>query len=232
LKPNGLQTGAQALRYWQARQQVVANNLANAETSGFKGERVFARLLGDSMVQAQAATDMRAGSITVSGGPLDLAIEGEGYFVVGTQAGERLTRGGSMRMDSEGRLADSTGNLLLGDDGPIVIPHGTAEIEITTKGEVRADGTPVGTLRMERAGEGARLEHEGGVLFSVNGARAEVEEGARRVRQGALEASNVNTLESMVDMIDIQRAYAAVNSSIKAVDGMMETIANQIGRVS
>jgi flagellar basal-body rod protein FlgG len=52
------------------------------------------------------------------------------------------------------------------------------------------------------------------------------------VRQGALEASNVNTLESMVDMIDIQRAYAAVNSSIKAVDGMMETIANQIGRVS
>lgn len=232
MKPNGLQTGAQALRYWQARQQVTANNLANAETSGFKGERVFARLLGDSIVQAQAATDLRDGAITVSGGPLDLAIEGDGYFVVDTAAGERLTRGGSMRLDAEGRLADAGGNVMLGNDGPIVIPRGTAEIEITVAGEVRADGTPVGRLRMEKAGEGARLEHEGGVLFSVNGARARVEDGDRRVRQGALEASNVNTLESMVDMIDIQRAYAAVNSSIKAVDGMMDTIANQIGRVS
>jgi flagellar basal-body rod protein FlgF len=232
VKPEGLVSGANALRYWQARQQVVANNLANAETYGFKGERVFARLLGD-MVQPEAATDFSQGALTPTERPLDLAIEGEGFFVVDTPAGERLTRGGSLRMDEAGRIVDGAGNTLLGENGrPLIVPEGKGEIAIGTGGRVLVDGREIGTLRVERASEGTQLFHEGAALFRAEGATEPIDPAERRVRQGHVEASNVGTLETMVDMINIQRAYAAVHNSLQVQDGVLDTVANQIGRLS
>ena len=84
MKPPGLVAATQALRYWERRQEVVSNNLANADTTGFKGERVFARLLQGTVVGPEAATDYRAGALTTTDAPLDLALEGDGFFVVQT----------------------------------------------------------------------------------------------------------------------------------------------------
>lgn len=232
VKPDGLVSGANALRYWQARQQVVANNLANAETYGFKGERVFARLLGD-MVQPEAATDFAQGALTPTERPLDLALEGEGFFVIDTPAGERLTRGGSLRMDETGRIVDGSGNAILGERGrPIIVPEGKGEIAIGADGVVRVDGREIDRLRVVRAPEGTQLFHEGAALFRAEGAVERIDPAERRVRQGHVEASNVGTLETMVDMINIQRAYAAVHNSLQVQDGVLDTIANQIGRLS
>jgi flagellar basal body rod protein FlgG len=230
VKPEGLASGANALRYWQARQNVVANNLANAETHGFKGERVFARLLGD-MVSPEAVTDLRQGALMPTERPLDLAIDGDGFFVVDTPAGQRLSRGGPFKLDTDGTIVDAAGNALLGEDGPIRIPESKGEVSVDEAGVVRVDGAPLDRLRIEVPGADARLQHEGHALFLAEGGTETVADDGRKVLQGHLESSNVNTMQSMVDMIDIQRNYAAVHNSMGVVDGMMDTIANRIGRL-
>jgi flagellar basal-body rod protein FlgF len=229
LTPESLRAAASALRYWELRQQVASNNLANVETPGFKGERVFAQLLNDSL-SAGARTDFRAGALRPTNGPLDLAIEGDGFLVVDTPGGERLLRGGALRLDAQSRIADAAGNPLLGEEGAIIVPAG-AQISIDADGTVRADGKVLDRLRVETVAAPDELEHEQGGLFRATGARTSVEVAQRTVRQGFLEDSNVNTLESMIELITIQRSYAAVQGSLRTLDGVMDTIANQIGRV-
>ncbi|HEY8470463.1 MAG TPA: flagellar hook basal-body protein [Longimicrobiales bacterium] len=225
-----LRRAAQALYYWERRQEVLANNLANAETDGFKGMRVFGRLVQDALLAPETATDFRQGTLTPTGGPLDLAIEGDGFFVVQTPAGERLSRGGALRLDEAGRLVDGAGRPLLGEDGPIVVPPGTVQID--AGGTVRVDGTEVGRLRVERLPEGAEPQRDAGTLFVPGPVRVPVPEGERHVRQGFVERSNVDPLDSLVEMITVQRSYAAIERGIRVMDGVLERIANDIGRVS
>src|SRR5690606_10100423 len=110
---NGQIRAANALHYWERRQEIAANNLANADTTGFKAEKVFARVMGDAIPVADAMTDMSAGTLTPTGEPLDLAIGNDAFLVVETPQGERLSRGGSFTLDAEGRIVDSSGNPLL-----------------------------------------------------------------------------------------------------------------------
>jgi flagellar basal-body rod protein FlgG len=229
MKPYGLYTAAHALRYWESRQQVAAHNLANVDTRGFKGERVFARLLGESYVAAETGTDYRPGSLTPTGGPLDLAFEGEGFFVVETPAGERLTRGGALRLDEVGQLVDQSGNAILGERGPIIVPPG--KVEIDRLGVVRVDGGEVGRLRVEGVAPGVQLERDEAGRFVPDPTRTSLPFAERRVAQGHLEESNVNAIESMVELITVQRNFASVQNSVRVIDGVMDTIANQIGRV-
>lgn len=229
MKPYGLTIAARALHYWEDRQQVAAHNLANVETRGFKGERVFARMMGDAMVTAEAATDERPGTLTQTGNPLDLAFNGPGFFVIRTPQGERLMRGGTFTLDETGRIVDPSGNPLLGEEGEIVMPAG--QIEVDARGAVHVDGVTVERLRIERVTPGTRLEHDAGGRFLPDPSRASIPEDERTVRQGFLEESNVNAIESMVEMITIQRSFAAVQNSVRVIDGVMDTIANQIGRV-
>jgi len=229
--PGKLRDAASALRYWELRQQVATNNLANAETPGFKTERVFARLLDNATVSIGAETDLRAGSLRPTGGPLDLALVGDTHFlVVSTPNGERLTRGGALRLDDDGRIVDAGGRPVLGDDGPIVVPDG-ATLTIEKDGTVRGNGAALGRLRVETAGDPQSLEHEAGGLWRTDGPRQRVDGEDRGVRQGVLEASNTSTLDSMVELITIQRAYAATQGGVRALDGVLDAIANRIGRV-
>lgn len=225
-----MKQAAHALRYWEVRQQAVANNLANVSTDGFKAERVFARILNDAdpIPVTDAASDFRSGTFRVTGQPLDLALEGDGFFVVRTPEGERLTRGGSFQLDQENRIIDSSGNPILGDSGPIVAPTDT--IEIDRFGIVRAGGEEIARLRIESVPAGARLQHQGGNLFIPGEARQTVEAGAVRVRQGAIEESNVSSVGALVDMISIQRAYSAIQRAVQTLDGVHATISSEIAR--
>lgn len=227
--PDALRRAGQAFRYWEQKQEAVAHNLANASTPGFKGERVFARLLEGVGVEPQGATDLRSGALTGTGRPLDLALDGDGFMVVETPAGDRLLRGGSFQLDVSRTIVDAQGNPLLGDSGPIMLPEG--EFEITPRGEVRVDGSTVATLRVENLKENAELKREGGLLFRVEGKTSRVEEGAVRIRQGHLEESNVDPVGAMVDMIEIQRAYSALQRSVLVLDGVMDRISNDLGKV-
>ena len=225
---NGMIRAANALHYWERRQEIASNNLANAETTGFKAERVFARILGDDIPVADAETDLSHGAIRETADPLDLAIAGDGFFVVNTPNGERLTRGGAFTLDVNGQVVDASGNPLLGEAGPIVAASGAVVID--RAGRVSVNGTEVDTLRVETVPAGTELTHEGGTFFLPDAARASQPADARQVRQGALEESNVGTIDSMVDLISIQRAYAAVQKAVTTLDGIRDTISNQLGR--
>ncbi len=100
-------TGLRALRYWEARQAALANNLANVSTPGFKAERVFARLLDERTSLVEGVTDFSAGPLDTTGRPLDVALIGDGFFVVETPKGRRWTRGGALGLDETGALDPS-----------------------------------------------------------------------------------------------------------------------------
>lgn len=225
---NGMIRAAHALHYYERRQEVVAHNLANADTSGFKAERVFAQAVGDLLPAPNTATDRTAGTLQVTGNPLDLALGGEGFFVVDTPGGERLTRGGAFQLDAEGRIVDANGNALLGEGGAILASGG--EISVGKDGSVRVEGREVGRLRLETVPQGANLVHAGANLLLPDPAGGPLPDEQRLVKQGALETSNVNTVGSLVDMIEIQRAYTAVQRAVTTLDDIRSTIANEIGK--
>src|SRR5690349_22774905 len=99
--PDGIAAAASALRYYERRQEIVANNLANADTDGFKAERVFARLIDEAHPAPDVATDFRRGTFKETGSALDLATDSDGYFVVSTTQGERLSRGGAFQLSPD-----------------------------------------------------------------------------------------------------------------------------------
>lgn len=227
MTPQGIGPSVHALRYWERRQEVMAHNLANASTAGFRGDRVFARLMDGGGPEAVAATDTRAGTVTPTGRPLDVAVDGEAFMVVSTGAGERYVRGGSFSLDARGLLVTGEGHPVLGEAGPLTLPPG--EVVIHPAGDVTVDGAVVGRLRLERPG--APPAREGANLWVPQGPPAHRPGEEIRIRPGHLEESNVDPVSALVEMIEIQRAYGAVHRSLQAADEVMQTITSDLGRV-
>jgi flagellar basal-body rod protein FlgF len=226
--PDAMSSAVSALYYWERRQQVLSNNLANADTTGFKGERVFGELLANGTTAPVAVTDTTAGALTPTGNPLDLAMGNGNFFVVNTAQGERLSRGGAFRLDAGGYLTDTTGNQVLGENGPIRILGGPVTIDRT--GAVSAGGQPVDVLRVSAVPAGTAPAHAGDSLYLPPAGTADAAPMERQVIQGSLEQSNVNTISSMVDMITVQRSYAAVQKAVIAMDDVNGTISNDLAK--
>ena len=244
LKNTGLTSAAAAMHFYERRQQAIANNLANVDTVGFKKERVFGRMIDDAVAAADAITDRSQGDLSTTGNALDVALQGDAFLVVQTPDGERLTRGGALRMDEQRRLVTQQGHLVLGENGPIQLPPGDVGISrngvITVQPPVTGDGSNGKNasvakqqrvvLRIETVPANAVLQHAGGGLFLPDANRKAATESDRNVLQGALEASNVNAIESLTDMIETVRAYADVQKTITVMDDIRGIAANQIGK--
>lgn len=226
---NGMDSAASALRYWERKQEIVANNLANVSTDGFKAQRVFAHLLDGVRPVAQATSDLTTGNLRDTNNPMDVAIDGPGFFVVQTPNGERYTRGGSLRLDDKHQLVDTDGRPLIGEKGkPLKLMDGPVEISKT--GEVTQGGQIVDRLRMEQAPKGVELDREGASLWVPSANKEVMKPEARTVKQGVLEESNVNSMSALVDMVAVQRAYASVQKAIVTMDQADETITTQIAK--
>ena len=184
----------------------------------------------DGMTTVGTKTDRRTGNFRETGNTTDLAIGGDGFFVVFTSAGERFVRGGSTRLDPEGFLADQDGSRLLGKKGAIRI--GDGRLSINAQGDVSVDGREVDRLRMETVPPGASLTHEGGTRFVPGDSRIVLSADQRDVRQGFVEESNADSLGGLVDMISVQRAYSAVEKTISVLDHVNDVAASQLGRAS
>ncbi len=223
-----MSSAAAALQMLERRQQVLANNLANASTRGFKAETAFARIMGDALATTDTALDLTAGSLTETHNPLDLAIEGDGFFVTQTPGGERLVRNGSFRLDAERRLVDDHGNAVLGDDGPITLPPGMAEID--ESGLVKVNGKPLQRLRVERVPEGTPLQHEGGTRFLPVATRQSVPPTERTVRQGFIEESNVNPMSAMTAMLEVLHRYGAAQKTLSTIDAVRGIAVNDLAK--
>lgn len=206
--------------------QVIANNIANAATTGFRqegllfSEHVKDTSNGESLSMATAnirQTSMQQGSLTQTDGTLDLAIEGEGFFLIATPSGDRLTRAGSFSPDAAGNLVTSDGFHVLDSGGaPIFLPPGESDLKIAADGTVSASGRPIGQIGLYLPVKPSDLVREDGVMFRADQG-FEPAPGARIV-QGFLEASNVDPISQIARMIEVQRAYEMGQSFLQAED--------------
>jgi len=195
--------------------QVVANNIANAATTGFRQEGLIfseyvRRLDGTGDVAMATAnvrnTSMAQGPVTRTGGRFDLAIEGDGFFLIQTPAGERLTRAGAFSPNAQGDLVTPDGHVLLDAGGaPVFVPPDAADLSVSADGTVSSDGRPLTQIGLFRPLEASGLLREDGVMFRSE-AGVEPAEGAT-ILQGYLEGSNVDPLSQLARMIEVQRAY-------------------------
>jgi len=231
MNPGGMRRAALAMGYLERRQESVTHNLANASTPGFRGERVFAELLEGAGLapEAFARTDNRAGALSKTGRPLDLALGAEGFLVVDTPNGERWSRGGSFTQDTQGRVMDGEGNPLLTRDGPLVLPPG--QVEFAENGEVRVEGTLVARLRVETPRDPEMVEREAGGRFIPPAQVDRILLEDSRVLGHTLEESNVQPVSAMVEMMEIQRNYVQLQRTVQVMDEVLSTLSNQIGRV-
>lgn len=215
----------------------VANNIANLSTIGFRREGlVFSehvRRTGDdesiSMAHASGRLiDLSQGALTRTGGMFDLAIEGDGFFLVDAGGAQRLTRAGSFTPLASGELATPDGDRLLDEGGaPVTVPPGTASVSIGADGTLAADGQPVARIGLWLPGDPASLRHEAGTLFSVD---TPVPAEGATLLQGYLEESNVNPVTELARMIEVQRAYDLGQSLLDREDQRQKLAIDTLGR--
>lgn len=230
---DAIKSTARTLAYYTRLQALTANNLANSDTDGFKADIMSARQVGDATFPVPVTkTDLSQGSLQQTGRALDVALDGPGFLVLNTPQGQRLSRGGSLALDGANRLTDRHGNLVLGEKGAIQLPVRYAALEIRADGDVVVDGSTIDRLRVETVSDPSTLLKQGAGQYSTQSPTMAVDPATTLVRQGEVEGSNQDTLRGMVDMVTIQRAYAANVDSLKALDGVLDTVVNQVGKVS
>ena len=195
--------------------EIATNNLANVTSPGFKADRPFYRLLQDQVEQlsgsrlAGTRTDHSPGSLKMTGNPLDLAIDGEGFFAIRTGNGIRYTRDGNFTMTQAGELVTQEGNQVLDDrNQPIILTSQTGvpnEIAVSREGDVLVDGNITAKLGIYRFADQAALLKEGSLNFSTDAAPQRVVN--PEIEQGVLEQSNVNAISAMIDLLEMQRIF-------------------------
>ncbi len=219
--------------------QTLANNIANASTTGFRAEEVMfsehVKSLGPgatSLSMASAAvrdTVMTQGTLSQTGGTFDLAIEGEGFFLIETPNGQRLTRAGSFTPNQNGDLVTADGYPVLDAGGaPVFVPQGLGTVGIGADGTISAGGQPIGQIGLVIPVDPNTMVRESGVMFDAQGGFDVAPDG--RMLQGFLEDSNVNPILQVSRMIEVQRAYELGQSFLDKEDERIRSVIKSVGR--
>lgn len=205
--------------------QVVANNIANTNTNGYKTDRaIFAEYImptgQDTPSLSMGALaghnfDLTQGTVKFTGGQFDLAIQGDGFFAIETEGGPRLTRAGSFQLSSEGELVAPDGARVLSNgNAPIQLPPDAEGLSIAGDGTISSDGQILGQVGIFTAN--GQLQRDTDTRFTAAGGVTPSE--TATVLQGALEASNVSPVLEMARMIEVQRAYEAGQAALERED--------------
>ncbi|HHU71004.1 MAG TPA: flagellar hook-basal body protein [Clostridiales bacterium] len=254
----GLYTAYTGMKNEQKRLDIIANNLANAATVGYKKESVtnqsFDQVLTTKIKDESEAyndrpigrmnlgvklgevyTNYNQGSIRQTSNTYDLALDGKGFFniAVTNRLGEvstKYTRNGSFTMTNDGFIVDKEGNRLLGEGGEIAVPTEAAEVVIDESGGVFADGNFIDTILVTDFENYDYLSKFGDTMVEPLEGAVEIETGAS-IRQGFTEQSNVNVVSEMVDLINITRNYEANQKVIQSIDQTLDLAANSIGKI-
>lgn len=221
---------------------IISNNVANLNTSGYKIDRPIFRVdMPSDMEEAPVSensqprdkffteidnifTDFSPGAIRQTGNTLDLAIEGDGFFVVNTPDGLRYTRGGNFTLNSSNTLTTMDGSMVMGENGPVVIGEGSVVID--PEGRISVNGAEINRLKIVDFDKPYALQKDNNNMFKGMGERPA--EGYSVV-QGAIELSNVNPVREMASMIEVLRGYESYRKVMTTID---ETTAkaNEVGR--
>jgi flagellar basal-body rod protein FlgF len=263
---SGLYAACAGLRAQSQALEVAAHNLANLNTAGFRGQQTtFQSLVASSgrsgpNVLSNAVSnvvnsvlnsatnnfgvlegthmDMTAGNLETTGNPLDVAIEGSGFFAVQTAAGIRYMRNGSFQVSSSGKLVTAAGDLVLNNlalkdptikNKDINVPAGV--VSIASDGTLSVNGAVAGTIGLAEFAPGTMLTSEGGTLISAPEGSAKPAPQSQ-MKQGALESSNVNSISSVVTLIGVQRQAELLQRCMSMFDTEFNQIAStQLGKV-
>jgi flagellar basal-body rod protein FlgG len=236
----------------QHRMDVLTNNLVNAETTGFKADtlvtstfdQVMLERINDPNITIEGAspvggysygthvdeliTNFSGGILEETGKSSDLALSGDGFFIIETTAGQRYTRSGHFNVNSEGYLVTEDGGFVLGENGRIRV--GSGEFTVSADGTVTGETTEPDRLRLVTFDDPGVLRKEGNNLYGVFGGAEPAEATETVVRQGVLEGSNVDISEEMVNMISVYRKYEASQKIIGMTDQTLGLAVN-IGRI-
>ena len=236
----GLYTSASGMIPRLKKQDIIANNIANAGTSGFKKDNMFVREMTraekklapeksdwQTPIADQEYIDYRPGIFDRTGNPLDLAIEGDGFFTLESEDGSTLlTRSGTFMVDNEGFLSYPGGYKLTSEGGPIQVGNGT--VNISENGDVEVDGLSVGNIVPVIVTDIDKLQKVGRSMFAVpEGTELQASE-TPIIQQGYLETSNVEIVSEMVEMIISYRAFEANAKAIQSQDSSLDHLFNKV----
>ncbi|MET3839480.1 flagellar basal-body rod protein FlgF [Bradyrhizobium sp. OAE829] len=250
---NTLLVGLSRQMVLERQMDVVANNVANVNTNGFKADRsLFEQFLRSpahednfqrpdrqvAFVQDRGTfKDFAAGASEMTKNPLDVAIDGKGFLVVQTPAGERYTRDGNLQINNQGQLVTQSGYPVMGGSGPIGFQQTDKQITIAPDGNVtvlegsnRIDSVR-GKLRIVSFADAQKLVKDGGNLYSADQGVAPQPDTTSRVNQGYVEKSNVNSVTEMSRMIEITRAYTQISALLQQQSDLHKSAIEKLAEV-
>lgn len=233
------------------RMDVLANNLTNVETTGYKSDNLISSTFQDMILTRlndpgivsvstivgplgtgthieEVSTSFEQGSVEQTGRSCDFALEGEGFFAVDTTDGERYTRDGSFAVTDTGYLVTSEGRYVQGSNGRIYV--GSDSFKVDGQGNVYVEGALTDKMKIVTFADLTALRKEGSNLYNAQGQQAQAS-GDVTVVQGSLEGSNVDTAEELTKLLSVSNAYQINQRVLGLVDGSLEKAVNEVGRV-
>ncbi len=232
----------------QLRLNILTNNLANVNTVGFKKDNLYFHIPGekDDSRTTQASkvfrisppaepyetrTDFSPSPLRYTSNPLDVALDGEGFFCVNTPEGKQYTRRGNFSLTQEGKLITQEGFPVLGKSGEIIIKG--KNIAVDEAGEITADGNPVDTLQVVSIGNPHMLKKISSTLFAPQSDPVDEQKAENvKVAQGFVETSNVNGVRTMTEMIDVMRGYESYQKVIQFLSDAAKKSINEVGKLA
>lgn len=235
------------------RMDVITNNIVNVETTGFKKDTMVSRSFSDVLVERindpnvvnmregvgdinhgvhidEIKTYFEGGALEVTERPLDVAIEGEGMFVIDTPEGLRYTRDGNFTIDVEGTLLTADGYAVMGQNGPITLTS-SSDISIGPTGIIVSGGQEVGRLQIVTVDDYEALRKDGNNRYYIYGDAQTQDADGYTLRQGALENSNVDIGREMVNLMVSARTYETGQKILRIIDETMDKAVNRIASV-
>lgn len=237
----GIYSSASGMVPLVRKQELHANNIANAKTTGFKKDIQFNRELNKAEAKIQIKrsdwqqplvdqvfVDYSSGAFDKTGNPLDLAIEGDGFFVLLDSEGNQfLTRAGMFEISREGLMQFPGGLILNGQGGAIEV--GVGELTVSQSGEVQIDGATINQIIPQTVSDVSLLEKVGSSLFKVPDGVELFASAQPIVRQGYLEMANLNIVQEMVDMIVTYRTFEANSKALQSQDSSLDHLFDKVG---
>lgn len=242
---NTLYVGLSRQMTLRREMDVIANNIANADTTGFKVEQLMVRTETQKpaanrdgppaikfVLDDGVARDFTQGPLRTTGGTFDVAIVGKGFFKVETDDGERFTRDGRFTLSPEGQLTSQDGYAVAGEGGEIVIDPTKGQVTISADGVVSQGAERVGKIAVFNFEDRSVLAKDKGNLLKNTSNAEPIADTASQLRQGNLEGSNVNPIQQITRMIEVSRAYESLTKSMENTADLSRRAVERLGRVA
>ncbi|MGB0345863.1 MAG: flagellar hook-basal body protein [Balneolaceae bacterium] len=237
----------QAMQVLSRSQDVTADNLANINTPGFKGNKLFYRMMTENLNGTEikravpmSQVNLDQGILEPTGNEFDVAINGEGFFKVQDGEQEYLTRDGRFSLNSDGILVNSNGAQVMGESGPIQLTQlfqsnsetgGQNQLEISKDGTILINGNAQDKIQIVKVDDPTVLERQGSTYFTVKDEIELSDEGTGMVMQGYFEKGNVEPLAEMVDMMRNMQMFESQQRALKTTDDMLSQVTSRLGRL-